>query len=207
MAAVRYGHGIHLHCLGLALILLTGCAPPVAKTVALAAAEPVTLSPSDYALAPKGTVVTWRDLLTGQTMEERIDESQGLMMQSHIGSHRSFAYLPDPWADNENTRQEDIAPLFPFEVGKSVSFTRQPEAGLAHDTVEVLRTETLTLPMGKIDTYVIHTKSEIAADGWVGESTYWYAPSLDWYVQLVIKSTDGDDRERQIISIAAPGVE
>jgi len=167
----------------------------------------VTLSPSDYALAPKGTVVTWRDLLTGQTMEERIDESQGLMMQSHIGSHRSFAYLPDPWADNENTRQEDIAPLFPFEVGKSVSFTRQPEAGLAHDTVEVLRTETLTLPMGKIDTYVIHTKSEIAADGWVGESTYWYAPSLDWYVQLVIKSTDGDDRERQIISIAAPGVE
>jgi hypothetical protein len=191
----------------LALIFLAGCAAPDAKPPQLAPAEPVRLSSSDYALAPEGTIVTWRNLLTDDTMEEKIDASEGLMMQSHFGSHRSFAYLPDPWADNENTREADIAPLFPLEVGKKVSFSRQPQAGLAHDTVEVLRTETLSLSIGKVDTYVIHTKSEIAADKWVGESTFWYAPSLDWYVQSVIKSSDGDDRERQIISITKPGAE
>jgi hypothetical protein len=208
MAAFRRGNRNRLTGLGLALILIAGCTAPAEKSsTTLAPAEPVTLAASDYTLAPAGTVVTWRNLLTGETMEERIGAAQGLMMQSEIGARRSYAYLPDPWADNENTRQDDIVPLFPLEVGKKVSFTRKPKAGLAHDTVEVLRSETLTLPIGKVDTYVIHTKSEIAADGWVGESTFWYAPELDWYVQAVIKSSDGDLRERQVISITKPGVE
>lgn len=192
---------------GLALILLTGCTPPAATPMGLASAEPVTLSPSEYELAPQGTTVTWRNLLTGESMTENVESAEGLMMRSHLGNHRSFAYLPDPWADNENTRQDSIAPLFPLDVGKKVSFTRHPSSGTARDTVEVLRTERLTLPIGKIDTYVIHTRSEIAADNWVGESTFWYAPALDWYVQMVIKSTDGDDRERQVIAFTKPGVE
>ncbi len=191
----------------LLLVFTAACTPAAEKTTTLAPAEPVTLTPSDYALAPKGTLVTWRNLLTNETMEERVGEAQGLMMQSQIGDRRSFAYLPDPWADNENTRQDDIAPLFPLDVGKRVKFTRQPGAGLAHDTVEVLRSETLTLPIGKVDTYVIHTKSEIAAADWVGEATVWYAPDLDWYVQMVIKGSEGDHRERQMIAITKPGVE
>jgi hypothetical protein len=206
MKAERRGILNRLGGLALVLMLAAGCASATGKQPALAPAQPVTLSPSDYALAPKGTVVTWRDLLTGATLEEQVGDSQGLMMQSRIGDRRSFAYLPDPWADNENTRQDDIAPLFPFDLGKKITFTRKPQAGIAHDTVEVLRTETLTLPLGKVDTYVIHTKSEMA-DGWVGEATAWYAPALDWYVQMEIKSTDGDHRVRQAIALKKPGVE
>ena len=178
-----------------------------AEDVHFAPAEPVTLETSDYALAPAGTIVTWRDLLTDKTVEEKVEAAEGLMMRSRIGSRRSYAYLPDPWADNENTRQDDIKPLFPFAAGKSVTLSRHPEAGLAHDSVEVVRTETLTLPIGKVDTYVIHTKSEIAAEGWIGEATFWYAPALDWYVQMEIKSTDGDHRARQVIAFTKPGVE
>jgi hypothetical protein len=179
-----------------------------AEDVTFAPAEPVTLEISEYALAPAGTVVTWRDLIDDKEIEEKVEAADGLMMKSRVDGRRRFAYLPDPWADNENTRQDDIKPLFPLAVGKSISFSRHPKAGLAHDTVTVLHTETLTLPIGKVDTYVIHTKSEIAMDGWVGEATFWYAPALDWYVQMEIKSTDdGDHRARQVIAFTKPGVE
>ena len=70
-----------------------------------------------------------------------------------------------------------------------------------------MRSETLTLPIGKVDTYVIQTKSEIASIGWTGEATFWYAPALEWYVQAVIKDSAGDDRQRQVIAITKPGVE
>jgi hypothetical protein len=205
MRSPKHRNGLHALCLALVFVAL--CASARADSLSLAPASPVVLSPSDYALAPKGTVATWRNLLNGEIVKEEVDASRGLMVQSRVGDHRSYAYLPDPWADDENTREGDIAPLFPLDVGKTVHFTRTPKAGLAKDTVEVLRTETLTLPMGKVDTYVIHTKSEIASDGWVGESTFWYAPALDWYVQMVIKDTDGGHRERQIVSITKPGVE
>ena len=178
-----------------------------ADTLPLAAAQPVTLPPTDYELAPEGTTVMWRDLDSGDTLEEDVGKAEGLMMKSRTGSHRSYAYLPDPWADNENTRQDDIKPLFPLAVGKKVEFSRRPESGLAHDTVEVVRAETLTLPLGKVDTFVVQTRSEIPSASWTGDATFWYAPSLHWYVQLVIKDSDGDGRRRQVISIAKPGVE
>jgi hypothetical protein len=194
--------------LGTLVVLAIGTnRPAVAEDYSLAPAEPVTIESSEYALAPAGTVVTWRDLITGKSLEERVEEAEGLMMRSRVGERRSYAYLPDPWADNENTRQDDIKPLFPLAVGKTVTLSRHPEAGLAHDTVTVLRTETLTLPMGKVATYVIHTKSEIASENWVGEATFWYAPELHWYVQMVIKGTDDDERARQVIAIRKPGVE
>src|SRR5690349_13817150 len=191
--------------LGFALAFVSGSA--LADEAKLAPAEPVTLETTDYALAPAGTIFTWRDLLDGDEFEEQVEEAQGLMMRSRVDGRRAFAYLPDPWADNENTRQDDIEPLFPLAVGKTVKFSRHPEAGLAHDTIEVLRTETLTLPIGKIDTYVLHTRSEIASDGWVGEATFWYAPALDWYVQMETKSSDGKHRARQVIAVTKPGVE
>ena len=125
-------------------------------------------------------------------------------MQSNFGSRRSFAYVPDPWADNENTNEADIEPLFPLEVGKKVEFYRQPRAGRTQDTVEVVRTETLTLPFGPVDTYVIETTSKVVSGSWVGKATVWYAPSLRWQVRWEITDNAGDKRRREVTEVQQP---
>lgn len=196
-----------LLCVGVLLSILAACAPtskpaPLAQAPVSAAAP--ALPPSNYDLAPEGTVFVWRDLNSGETVEEQVGKSVGRMMDARYGTRRSFAYVPDPWADNENTKEADIEPLFPLEVGKKVSFDRHPRAGLSKDTVEVLRTETLVLPIGSIDTYVIATESRTVMDGWVGRATVWYAPSLKWQVQWEITDNRGDNRRRQVIEVRKP---
>jgi hypothetical protein len=184
---------------------LVACAPAKpAPPLAQAAASAPTLPPSNYELADEGTVFVWRDLNSGETVEERVGKHSGRMMESRYGTRRSFSYVPDPWADNENTDPAGIEPLFPLEVGKKVSFERRPGIGLTKDTVEVLRTETLTLPFGSVDTYVIATESRAVMANWVGKATVWYAPSLRWQVQWVIADNDGDNRRRQVIEVRNP---
>ncbi len=162
------------------------------------------LPPSNYELAAEDTVFVWRDLDSGKVTKEYVKEHEGRLMQSNFGSRRSFAYVPNPWADNENTKEADIEPLFPLEVGKKVSFYRQPRAGRTQDTVEVVRTETLTLPFGSVDTYVIQTTSKVVSGNWVGKATVWYAPSLRWQVQWEITDNAGDKRRRQVIEVHQP---
>ena len=162
------------------------------------------LAPSDYELAEAGTVFVWRDLDTGDIRRERVVEPVGRLMISSWGDRRSFAYVPDPWADNENTDPADIEPLFPLEVGKKVTFYRQPALGRTFDTVEVVRTETLSLPIGEVDTYVIETTSKLVSGSWVGTATVWYAPSVRWQVRWIITDTAGDRRRREVIAIERP---
>jgi hypothetical protein len=162
------------------------------------------LPPSNYELAKGGTVFVWRDLDTGDIRRERVVEADGRLMLSDWGDRRSFAYVPDPWADSENTDPADIEPLFPLEVGKKVTFHRQPAAGRTVDTVEVVRTETLSLPIGKVDTYVIETTSKLESGSWVGTATVWYAPSVRWQVRWLITDTAGDRRRREVIAMERP---
>lgn len=163
-----------------------------------------TLPPSNYELADEDTVFVWRDLDTGETKEERVKKHDGRLMRSNYGSRHSFAYVPDPWADDDNTKEADIEPLFPLEVGKEVTFYRNPRNGRTADTVKVVRTETLPLPFGAVDTFVIETTSKIVSGTWVGHATVWYAPSLRWQVQWLIEDNKGDHRRRQVIEIRQP---
>lgn len=167
-------------------------------------ASPPQLPPSNYELAAEDTIFVWRDLDSGKVTKEYVKEHVGRLMQSNFGSRRAFAYVPNPWADDENTKEADIEPLFPLEVGKKVEFYRQPRVGRTHDTVEVVRTETLNLPFGPVDTYVIETTSKVVSGSWVGKATVWYAPSLRWQVQWMITDNAGDKRRRQVIDVQQP---
>ena len=204
---MKFGRRAAFVSLGLSLCLVAVAACQGTKPQPLALAVGSTapnLAPSNHELLPAGSVVVWRDLNTGDLFEEHVKQAKGRMKDSTIGSRRSFAYEPDPWADDENTDAAAIEPLFPLEVGKQVTFKRNPPAGAAIDVVKVVRTETLQLAMGPVDTFVIETRSEIPSDNWVGESTFWYAPSLKWQVQIVIKDNKGDNRRRQVVEIKAP---
>ena len=179
-------------------------ADPMPLAQAPADAPQPVLPPSNYELAAEDTVFVWRDLDTGETKKERVKEPDGRLMRSNYGSRRSFAYVPDPWADDENTEASDIEPLFPLEVGKEVTFNRKPRAGRTVDTVKVVRTETLPLAFGAIDTYVIETTSKMVNGNWVGRATVWYAPSLRWQVQWLIEDNKGDRRRRTVIEVEKP---
>lgn len=196
---------IALSTLALALATVGGLSQQSALFAQAFADSPQPLlPPSNYELAEPGTVFVWRDLDSGEEKKEYVKEHVGRLMQANFGSRRSFAYVPNPWADNENTNEADIEPLFPLEVGKKVSFYRQPRDGRTSDTVEVVRTETLTLPFGTVDTYVIETTSKMVSGSWVGKATVWYAPSLRWQVQWMITDNDGDNRRRQVIEVKQP---
>jgi hypothetical protein len=187
-----------------AVCLAAACAPahePAPLARATANAVQPTLPPSNYDLAAPGTVFVWRDLRTGEQKEEIVGEHKGRQMEATYDGKRSFAYVPDPWADEENTDVADIEPLFPLEVGKKVTFHRQPRAGRTFDTVEVVGTETITLPFGTVDTYVIETTSKLVSGSWIGTATAWYAPSLHWQVQWSIRDNDGDNRRRQLVAV------
>jgi len=194
---------ISAFCLILMLPLTVGCQQSF-EPLPLAQGPQTNLSPSDYEFLPAGTVVVWRNLDTGRIEEQHILDHIGRLYQATWVGRRSFAYLPDTWADNENTSEADIEPLFPMQVGKKVAFYRQPEAGKTYDRVEVIRTETLSLEIGKVDTFVIETHSRLLAGGWSGRALVWYAPALRTMVQLEITDTDGDHRRRQVIAIKAP---
>ena len=162
------------------------------------------LPPSDYELADAGTVFVWRNLDTGETERELVLNHVGRMMKTDFKLRRRYTYVPDPWADNDNTKEADIEPLFPLEVGKKITFHRQPAAGRTVDTVEVVRTETLSLAIGDVDTYVIETTSKLESGSWVGRATVWYAPSVRWQVRWLITDTAGDHRRREVIAIESP---
>ncbi|HWT96662.1 MAG TPA: hypothetical protein VN229_03580 [Terriglobales bacterium] len=184
---------------------LTGCQNGATGQQTLAPAQPLAqLQTSDLDYPPAGTILVWRNLNTGGTLEERVSDHNGRLYQSYVNSRRSFYYEPDPWADNENTDVADMAPLFPLQIGKSATFNRHPRAGKMTDTVKVVRAETLQLPLGQVDTFVIDTVSRLDDGSWTGNSTIWYAPALHSVVQIVVKDTDGDNRQRQLIEIRKP---
>ena len=201
MRSSLFGRAIAALCLAAVAVLSAASQSLAQATVETPQPQ---LPPSNYELVAEDTIFVWRDLDSGRVTKEYVKEHDGRLMQSNFGSRRSFAYVPDPWADDENTKEADIEPLFPLEVGKKVEFYRQPRAGRTHDTVEVVRTETLALPFGNVDTYVIQTTSKVVSGSWVGKATVWYAPSLRWQVKWEITDNAGDKRRRQVIEVAQP---
>lgn len=183
--------------------LASGCQPTT--SLPLAVAQPLAhLADSSLDYPKPGAVLVWQDLHTGETREEHVLAPDGRLFQSMSPRGRSFWYPPDPWADNENTKVSDMDALFPLQVGKRVTFTRQPKIGKTTDTVTVVRAETLQIDLGKIDTFVITTESAAVNDPWVGRSTVWYAPALHMIIQVQIDDNWKDHRARRLIAIKAP---
>ncbi|HVJ33827.1 MAG TPA: hypothetical protein VND94_11970 [Terriglobia bacterium] len=188
-----------------ASVALGACQAPATNRLPGAPAQPLAqLAASEVDYLPAGTVLLWRNLNSGEVMEEHVAQHAGGLYNAYIGTHHSFYYVPDPLADNENTEVADMNGLFPLRVGNKVMFNRHPKAGKMIDTVEVVRAETLQLPLGAVDTFVIDSESRLIEGNWIANAAVWYAPALHCVVQIEIKDTDGDDRRRQLIEIRKP---
>jgi hypothetical protein len=74
--------------------------------------------------------------------------------------------------------------LFPLEVGKTATFERTRGRDAWIDTVTVTGVETVTVPAGRFDVFVVETYSKKTDNSWNGRRVAYYAPNLGWTVKI-----------------------
>lgn len=88
--------------------------------------------------------------------------------------------------------------------GQPVIFTREYTANGAtrvHLTSWVLEgRETITVPAGEFDTYVVVMRTRNAATGWTGFERWWYAPAVRNYVRMEYRYGDSGVGSRVLVS-------
>lgn len=99
-----------------------------------------------------------------------------------------------------------VATLFPLQVGKKASFSHSgihPSFGAwtNSDTAEVVTIETVKVPAGTFETFVIRT--DMGNARWWGRNTCWYAPEVGYCVKRKWKSADSSD-DWELVSVKKP---
>lgn len=100
-----------------------------------------------------------------------------------------------------------VAELFPLKVGKKASFSHSGVNDLNgwqwtnSDFAEVLSVETVTVPAGTFETFVIRTNMQ--NERWWGQSTCWYSPEVGYCVKRKWRSTS-DEADQELASFTTP---
>jgi len=97
--------------------------------------------------------------------------------------------------------------IWPLEVGKTVStVVTGPKGGHQHFTLRVAATESVTVPAGRFDCFVVEITVERA--NWVGRFREWYAPAVGFIVKNQLEMLKGDRppnfREWELVGVAKP---
>jgi hypothetical protein len=99
-----------------------------------------------------------------------------------------------------------VESLWPLEVGKKIQFDSNREGMVWTRSIEVLRTETVTVPAGTYFTYVVESHGRgIGHNIYRGTTTQWYAPALGFpvrYREVVAGESRAADWE--VLRIIAP---
>lgn len=172
--------------------------------------EPV-LAPAEFAIAPPGTIIEGRSVKGNKATKFRIDAIDDLSVTYTrlAGKGGEATIRPLCWAGCNPTRRpielDRYRELWPLKVGKSVTFRRRSADGSKswdHELM-VLRTETLQTAVGAADTFVVEEK--VSWSGGSGQTTYWFAPSLGWWVKYKWSTSNGKSGGWSITSITPPG--
>jgi hypothetical protein len=160
-----------------------------------ARAEGPKLEPAPFRLAAPGTVFHWRSS-SGATHDVVVGRSEGFLANwTSDGDLRSL-YLPS-CARRGYLNGDDVAEfgtIWPLSLGKVVKFQRHSPTrdGAWEDEVSVIDTETLRIADKEIDTYVVRSKSHgMGGNTWNATATFWFAPSLGWYVKYQYADSTG----------------
>ena len=68
----------------------------------------------------------------------------------------------------------------------------------------MLSFESIKVPAGTFDAYVIRQMTESRDGDWAGALTNWYAPELSWSVKNVFTATDGTRRSQVLLTVSEP---
>lgn len=188
--------------LGLAILMTTG-------VQSRAGADPA-LEPAEFVIAPLGTIIEGR-YAGGDVTKLRIDEIGDLSVTwtKLVGEGRQDTLRLICWMGCSPTRRpielDRYREIWPLEVGKKAKFKRRRADGSKtwNHKLKVLRTETLETALGPIDTFVVEEKVRWSDRS--HKSTYWFAPSLGWWVKVEWTVSNGNKGGWNITSITPPG--
>lgn len=166
----------------------------------VAAATGSQLPPAPFAPAPPGFKQTWRQLDGNGSAESATHaiDSYRITRSWKGGKPYSF-YLFCLHCTRKNAEfdLDTYATIWPLEVGKSVSFEltipSKDEVWRYTNTIRVVGTETIRLPFGEVDTYVLVVRTEGTNNSYWFERRAWYAPSIGWPIRFL--SSDRDDKK------------
>jgi hypothetical protein len=161
-----------------------------------AAASEISLPPADFKAPPAGMVIEWSDANSDDSSAITILGRDGywLKWRNDEGENRSGYTLFCWFCDREYSFSEDsVDSLFPLQVGKKASISRAKGNGVWADEIEVVGTETIEVPAGVFDVFVVKTTSRRVTGSWRGERLNYYAPALGWNVKIENSDSEGNN--------------
>jgi len=168
----------------------------------LAWAEGPQLSPASFNPPPPGTTLVWQGTSAGEavikqnegllarwTWQGKAIERYGLVTRGDVGKH--FA-------------ASDVDAFWPLVNGKSVTYLRKDGSKVWQDSLTVVGTETVVVPAGTFDAYLIQYESTARHGEWSGKLRVWYAPSLGWAVKNEYSDSTGEASYQELIAVRLP---
>ena len=163
-----------------------------------------TLPPADFKAPPNGMVIEWQDANGSDSSAITVLGRDGywLNWQNDEGENRS-GYTLFCWSCNEaySFSEDSIDQLFPLQVGNTASLTRSKGQNVWADQIEVVGTETVEVPAGVFDVFVIETRSRSVGGRWRGERLNYYAPALGWNVKIENSDNEGRSWTWHVVAI------
>lgn len=154
------------------------------------------LDPAPFSPAPPGTELTWKVPHTGRTFTHVVQLPHGFAWRYLRSDGQQGEWVPFcHYCKRVDVYDETAyAKLWPLDVGKKVTFRRE-HFGTGREwenVIEVTGTDTVTLPFGTFEVYVIEATSRRIGGPWNDRGTYLYAPQLGWYVSVRYYDSDGE---------------
>jgi hypothetical protein len=185
----------------------SGQAMIVGLLLAGAAAQAQTSAPLQY--APPGTRFTWEGTVSGGTRTNTftVMPQRGNYAAQVFGNETNIrTFTPGCRGCAGNIDDAEWLRLWPLRVGNATTLTRtdrQRNRSWIH-TIRVLRTETIQLRVGPVQTFVIEDTSVENNGPWRGTRLTWWAPSLGWPVREVTTDNQGVNERFEVIAHQRP---
>lgn len=170
-------------------------------------------APAPMQFAPAGTRLTWQITEPGGTTvrTNTVGRPNGQWPTFVRGTETQVRrwVAPGCWGCAVDTSFDEAAymALWPLRVGKTVTIVRQstvyPERRW-QDVIRVARTETVTVPAGQFQTFVIETESAGLHNAFQGTLTEWWAPAIGWSVKSLRVESSGQRSETVLTAHQRP---
>ncbi len=162
------------------------------------------LAPAPFKVQHAGTRLVWQNLESGQRQTSIVQAADGMIVRwlwegrsgASVGHFCTDCVFAGIGADGGA-----LAPLYPLQVGKSVSFTLSKGERSWRDEILVTGTQNISTPAGDFAAYVVRRRSRSLDDHWHAEQRNWYDPGLGWVVKFEGFNSDGGRENWHLVKI------
>lgn len=165
--------------------------------------DELVLPPAEFSgLAQPGTVIRWIDQ-DGKKHETTIGEPDGFVVKwSTDGTgHSNYARFANIEIPVE--AKPGVEVLWPLRVGNSTSYVYTSEGDEYSVMITVVGTESVTVPAGTFDTYVVSYDSRATEGDWTGKGRYWWSPQVGWLVKYEWVTSNKEAESGELLGSSA----